>query len=408
MNETAFSRATLPQRLAALFPHDACNPLPSHSDLFLAEGRIAGSDVLVVATDPATFLGTFGICECDDFQWALQRARATGAPLLLLLDSAGARLNAGLPIQGALRSLMRAVLDARFDQVPMLAVLGRYAFGAASMLASAAGQRLQSENTLIAMSGPKVLAAHGANPDDAKALHLHINGAARSAANPDDVLLDDTLPAYAAAVRDWLVTPLAPAITGLSLQADRARLQARLHTTIAYDSLPAAVAAAVAATAAAGKLAWRSGPFGAADALALCRQFEQEIIAAPALPMTLVIDSPGHSVDLCDEQVFLSQYLVHLAMSLRHQTRNGVEVQLLIERQISGGVYIALAAGATRTELAPDAMVRTLPASALLQILGDDTPETPDGAAHLEWGVVDAVRSTVPDNQRDTDKLTLV
>ncbi len=403
MNETSFSCATLPQRLAALFSADPWSALPTHSDLVLAEGRIAGRNVLVVATDPATLLGTFGICECDDFQWALQRARATGAPLVLLLDSAGARLNAGLPIQGALRSLMRAVLDARFDQVPMLAVLGRYAFGAASMLAGAASQRLQSANTLIAMSGPKVLAAQANSDLDPKELHQHIkshlNGHARSAASEEDVLIDDTLTDYAFAVRAWLEAPLAPAINAESLQAERERLQARLQASALAEMSPGLQVS--------GRFSWRSGPFGAVDALALCKRLEQEIAAMPTLPLTLAMDSPGHSVDLRDEQVFLTQYLVHLAMFLRYQTRNGVDVGLLIERQISGGVYIALAAGATRTELASDAMVRTLPASALMQILGDDTPETPDGAAHLEWGVVDLVRPTVQDNQRDADALTL-
>ncbi len=399
MNETSFSRATLMQRLAALFSPDPWSPLPTHSDLVLAEGCIAGRDVLVVATDPDTVLGTFGICECDDFQWALQRARATGVPLLLLIDSAGARLNAGLPIQGALRSLMRAVLDARFNEVPMLAVLGRYAFGAASMLAAAASQRLQSAQSLMAMSGPKVIAAQAGDGLDLPTLRSLINGCARSATSASDILLDDTLQAYAKAVREWLQAPPALTLNALSLQAERERLQARLRASaLAGDSVALQTTE---------RISWRSGLMGAVDALALCERFDQEIMATPLVPLTLAIDIPGHSVDLRDEQVFLSQYLVHLALSLRHHTRNGVDVGLLIEGQISGGVYIALAAGASRTELAPNAMVRTLPAAALLQILGDDTSETPDGAAHLEWGVVDRLRTAAEDNQRDTDALTL-
>src|SRR2546430_718231 len=42
-------------------------------------------------------------------------------------------------------------------QVPMLAVLGRYAFGSASMLSFSAHARLYSESTQLAMSGPRVL-----------------------------------------------------------------------------------------------------------------------------------------------------------------------------------------------------------------------------------------------------------
>jgi hypothetical protein len=150
-----------------------------------------------------------------------------------------------------------------------------------------------------------------------------------------------------------------------------------------------------------------SSGFGAADALALCDAVDRAIASAPSRRLTLAIDCPGHSVDMRDEALFLSQYLTHLGLSLRYHTRSGADVRLLIRKQISGGIYIALAAGASQTELAPAAMVRTLPSSTLLQILRDDTPETPDGAAHLEWGVVDLVGVSGHGSERDADKITL-
>src|SRR5688572_9159572 len=102
LEQKTYSRALLPQRLAALFDGDAWQYLATNSDLRLAEGHIAGRKVLVVATDPAAALGTFGVDECVDFKWAVLRARATGVPVLLLIDSAGTRLTAGLPVQGAI------------------------------------------------------------------------------------------------------------------------------------------------------------------------------------------------------------------------------------------------------------------------------------------------------------------
>ena len=92
-------------------------------------------------------------------------------------------------------------------------------------------------------------------------------------------------------------------------------------------------------------------------------------------------------------------------MTLRSLTRSGADIRLRIEGQISGGIYIALAAGATATELGVGASVRTLPMSALLEILGDASPAM-DDAAHLEWGVVDTL--VAPTQARDyADKLTL-
>ena len=396
MNESSFSLATLAQRLAAIFSEGPWKQLAIHSDLCLAEGEIGGRKVLVVATDPARVLGTFGICECDDFQWALQRARATGSPLVLLLDSAGARLNAGLPIQGALRSLMRAMLDARFAELPMLTVIGRYAFGAASMVAAATSVRLHAAGSLVAMSGPRVLAAHPDNHLSQDSLRRRISGQARCAQSSTDLLIDDNLDSFAFAVRAWAAHPTAYPVTRQTLATERQRLRARL---LDNGMCGGGVMRRLEDT-----LSCASASFGAGEVLALCDRLDHEL--ATGRPMTLAIDCPGHSVAMQDEEIYLTQYLVHLAMSLRYYTRRGAEVRLQIRRQISGGIYIVLAAGATLTELAHGAMVRTLPSSALLQILGDDTPETPDGAGHLEWGVVDLLRP-LHGTQNDAGELTL-
>jgi hypothetical protein len=384
-SESSFSRATLTQRLAALFAGGLPNlqpiQLPTHSDLRLVEGDIAGRRVLVVATDPAAQLGTLGISECDDFQWALQRARATGVPLVLLIDSAGARLNAGLPIQGALRRLMRSLLDARSAGLPVLALLGRYAFGAASVLVGTAEQRLHTSSTLLSMSGPKVLLAQ-APALDAELVAERINGAARSALSPADVLLKDTLKDFALATLAWVAEVTPRPLTLQQLAQDRIRLTARLPVQQFTPALRDDIV-----------LCKLQHGFGAADALRLCAQLEHAAAHAPGRALTLAIDCAGHSVLLDDEEIFLTQYLVHLAATLRQLTRSGVDIRLQIHGQISGGIYIALAAAATSTELADGACVRTLPAATLQHILGDLQCEVADPHAHLAWGVVDKLLS---------------
>ncbi len=386
MEKHKYSCAPLQQRLAAVFDVRAWQYLATHSNLCLAEGCIAGRKVLLVATDPAAALGTFGLAECADFRWAVLRSRAMGIPLVLLIDSAGARLDTGLPVQGALRALLREVLDARLAEVPMLAVLGRYAFGAASMLACAAHERLYSEHTLLVMSGPRVLQA--ALPDRAghDTVARRINGIARSAVGHADRLIADDLDAYAEAVKAWVANSVEVGQTRDALMRERRHLRQRLP--------------ADACCASGGPILDSDGhtlrcltekPFGATDALALLDLAESTCLNGTTKPITIAVDCPGHSVLLQDEEIILSQYLVHLALGLRRLVCEGTPMRLFITGQISGGIYIALASAAATTELAPDAIVRTLPPASLVQIFGHDVEETVKSASYVEWGVVDAV-----------------
>ncbi|HJV79685.1 hypothetical protein [Noviherbaspirillum sp.] len=388
MEQKIYSRAELSQRLAALFKGSAWQYLATNSDLRLVEGQIAKRKVLVIATDPAAALGTFGVAECVDFKWALLRARATGAPILLLIDSAGTRLTAGLPVQGAIRALMREVLDARLAEVPMLAVIGRYAFGSASMLSFSVDARLYSESTQLAMSGPRVLQAALADDASRDTVSSRINGISRAAVGNAEQLVADDLDAYAEAVHAWVAKPIRPCVTREALLAERRHLSQRMSAG-AQDAVRAS-----------GK---DEGPvldgdtlrcvmgrsFGAADAIMLAELAESACSHGAMKRLTIVMDCPGHSTLMQDEELILSQYLVHLALSLRHLVREGVSIRLRVTGTLSGGIYIGLAAAASSTELAPGATIRTLPVSSLLNIFGNEMQETAHRASYVEWGLVD-------------------
>jgi hypothetical protein len=387
LERKTYSRAALPQRLAALFNGNAWQYLASNSDLCLAEGHIEGRKVLAVATEPAVALGTFGIGECVDFRWAVRRARATGAPMLLLIDSAGTRLTGGLPVQGAIRALMREVLDARLAGLPMLAVLGRYAFGSASMLSFSAHARLYSESTQLAMSGPRVLQAALADGTSTATVLNRINGVARTAVGDADTLIADDLGAYAEAVREWVANPIAASVTREALIRERRQLSQRLpggaHSAINVAGGPVLDGDTLRCV--------MDRLFGAADAIVLAELTESACVDGALTSLTIEMDCPGHSILLQDEESILSQYLVHLALSLRHLVHEGVSIRLRVTGTLSGGIYIGLAAAASSTELAPGAGIRTLPVSSLVNILGSEVQETGDRASYVEWGLVDRI-----------------
>ncbi len=131
--------------------------------------------------------------------------------------------------------------------------------------------------------------------------------------------------------------------------------------------------------------------FGAADALALAALAESACSDTAIKSLTIVMDCHGHSILLQDEEVILSQYLVHLALCLRHLVRAGAPIRLRVTGTLSGGIYIGLAAAASHTELAPGATIRTLPVSSLVNIFGNEIQETADRSSYVEWGLVDTV-----------------
>lgn len=402
MEQKNYSQAEFSQRLTALFKGDTWQYLATNSDLRIVEGCIAGRNVLVIATDPSAAMGTFGIAECADFKWAVLRARATGVPILLLIDSAGTRLTAGLPVQGAIRTLMREILDARLANVPMLAVIGRYAFGSASMLSFSANARLYSENTQLAMSGPRVLQAALAEGASRDTVLNRINGVARAAIGNADKLIADDLEAYAEAIREWVANPVATCVTRETLLQERRHLSQRLLAgarrlvkdgdglVLDGDTLRCVM----------------DRSFGAADALALAALTESACLNAAIKSLTIVMDCPGHSILLQDEEIILSQYLVHLALWLRHLVRNeGASIRLRVTGTLSGGIYIGLAAATSSTELAPGATIRTLPVSSLVHIFGNELQENVDSASYIEWSLVDSV---LPTNRQADMNLELV
>ena len=93
-------------------------------NLMLARGRVAGVAVHIALVENKIASGSIGVKECDKLASLFRIVATQKTPLLLYLDSAGARVSEGLPALGAFRHMYRAALDMTASGAPFICMLG--------------------------------------------------------------------------------------------------------------------------------------------------------------------------------------------------------------------------------------------------------------------------------------------
>lgn len=349
--------------------------------LTVAQGYCHEKSVRLVLTDRSVAGGSFGVEESDLLAATFVRSREDTMPIVLALDSAGARLTSGLAGLAAFRRMYRAALELRLDGVPMVALLERNCFGGASMLAMLCAVRGALQPARIGMSGPAIIQALAGKQDldasdrDAVRALFGADARARSGAI-DDVFTGEHLQ------RDMLASLLwRAANTRLDIQREHEKLKQRLHA--------AGVAVPTMSIADASQLFRRAIPVGAYEIWQLAEALLQ---AKDENAITLRIDCPGQAASRQDELLVLSEYVAHLALCIADCCANGSEIVTRIEGECSGGIYVALAAGVARVEATPSANLRVLPEKAVTVVMGEAPPKEALKDA-LDTGVVDRVVS---------------
>jgi hypothetical protein len=419
-----FSTAAAAARVNGVLDPATFKPL-AHSaagtTLMAGAGRVEGEQVWVAATDPHRARGALGVGEADALCALFQAARREVHPLLLLVDSAGAKVDEGLAALGAFRRLFREALLTRLAGVPMLALLGKACFGGASMLACVCGLRVYSSETLLAVSGPGVIEALGGRGEldaaDANQVRALMGGAARGRLSMSESLATDSMSAFrdsaARLLRDSGDLRTAPDCgTQHSLLGQRltrgdvepgppppAQLDLsirRLERLVPPGYSPAARGHVCMALPPAGSdrpafLGTLSGGAVGADA---CWRLADALLdlhrSNPKSPVVLLLDAVGHAATRRDEASMLSAYLAHLSLAGGWLAQCGHDVSLWIPGAAAGAVYVAFAAPAQRVSALHGARIRILPEAAVRQILGASAEQPVDPDAWLRTGVIDA------------------
>lgn len=367
----SFLALSTTQRVTALLGRQLTSSAAPEG-LLLGIAEVDHKVVSIAATRAEIKKGTLGVAECDALAQFVQDAARSSDGFIFLVDSAGARLDEGLPIQGALRRAAKALTEASLDGLDSIAIFGRNAFGGASLLAYALGTQAYSMDSRLAMSGPRILQRAGDATEEAVA--DVISGPSRCRQSGLKVCERGLQPA---AVRQWLraerggLSPLnnAEALKNRVLNLGLSEQPGALLRT-ADDSLTCTHGVVP----------------GAADLLRLIQEIEEH----PEIAQ-IHLGWVGHSLHLNDEAVIQSAYLARLSRVLCARARSGRPIQLIIQSETSGGIYIALASGASQVVLGPNGRVITLPESALQSISKNYADFSPQHIDPLAAGAVDTI-----------------
>lgn len=423
----SFSAAPALARLNGLLDPDSVRLDPAGGGecaVLCARGALGGRPVRVLAFDRSVAGGSIGALESARLAQGLDAARAGSEPVLLIIDSAGARLTEGLGALGAFRRLFGSVLAARASGVPMLALLARNCFGGASMLAFACDARVYSERTLLAVSGPAVIQKLGGarelDASDRDAVRSLMGGAARCRHGGPEQRVDDTAAAFRAAALAWIARPRTA--YGDRLRARHRALGERLEQQAGPLTYPQPGAAlppqltrrltalfpagsrcalqdgvlwgvARVGTAEVGLLGLMQGvKVGARAAWLLAHGAREYSRRRPGGALLLLMDAPGQALTRRDEELVLADYLSHLPQVL-YRIGQRHPLTLLITGEAAGASYVSLAAPARRVLALRGASLYELPPEAVAQVLGHAQEEDRGPATLLRLGVVDEILS---------------
>jgi hypothetical protein len=381
-----------------------------HGNLARGRGRLDGRAVRIALVDNRFASGAIGSAEAERLVALLRVAATEKSPVVLYLDSAGAKVSEGLKALGAFRALFRAGLDAALAGAPLAVVLGRNCYGGSSMLAHLAPQRLFSPGTQLAMSGPAILASTaGMSPMDEM-----FRAMAEAALAPDARAKSsgaNRVWSPGMQVGAWLREALAArgdAITSMRFRHEA--LEARFGKRPPDPPWEAVrrrdlekIYARCEARESQGLLAGqgqREGadepflglvgkqPLGAARAWRFAAAVWQHVERPPAR-LEVFLDCATHAPRLEDERLVLTEYIVDMAFALASLGARGTRVGLTVLGQAGGGVYVALAAPAHRVASVYGAEIQVLPGAAVAAILGTSQESVPGFAEYRESGVAD-------------------
>ena len=215
-------------------PHLALFDLPEQFDDGIVVGRakVAGKPVLLAAQEGRFMGGAFGEVHGAKLTGLLRAARKLGWPVLILFDTGGVRLQEANAGEMAIGEIMREVVLARMDGVPVIGLIGGRSgcFGGGGLIAGCCSTLVISEQGRLSVTGPEVIETNrGAEEFDSKdrALVWRVTGGKhRYLIGAVDQFVEDSGAAFRNAAIESLSRPAS--LDATVLAAEQKRLETRL------------------------------------------------------------------------------------------------------------------------------------------------------------------------------------
>jgi hypothetical protein len=370
----------------------------------IARGSLDGKPVHVALVENRTASGAIGVREAERLGSLFRVAALERAPVVLYLDSAGAKVSEGLAALGAFRQLYRAGLEAVFAGSRVAAVLGRNCFGGSSMLAFLGRRRLFGPRSRLGMSGPAVIAASGgmnALDEAFQAMaEAAMSPAARAKASPLNTAWTPEVD-LAQWLRDTFAAPEGEVSRERALHHEG--MAARMKGGLAHAQwqavfrrdleriYPAGYALEESDGVLRGSARDEAGEIGLAGVagrrpldVQRAWRFSEVVWTQLASPpgtrlarLEVLLDCASHAPGLEEERAVQTDFVVDMAFALAALARAGTRIGLTILGQAGGGVYVALAAPAERVRSVYGADIQVLPGAAVAAILGSSREALP-------------------------------
>jgi acetyl-CoA carboxylase beta subunit len=359
------------ERARALLDPGSVDLERSAGSILFVRGKLAQRPVHLALTDRRRAGGALGARESDELRDLLVHARPDRRAVVLVLESAGARLDEGLASLGAFRRLFAAVLDTRLTGIELIGVVHGDCFGGASLVTFACQQQIGVAAARIGLSGPAIIAASGAV--DREAVRRLVGVEQRHVWQVLPRICDDDV----GALRDGLVALLAGQAPALDLRDRHQRLHQRLIRAGLAPAMPPE--------------RWIGFVEGQPVGARACWLAAEWLLEhQPRDALDILLDTPGHATTALEEMLGLSEFVAHLALCLMHIKTQGTHLRLKITGQASGAIYVALAAPATTVLAQANARVRVLPPEAVARVLRTALPAE-DLERARECGVIDEI-----------------
>jgi malonate decarboxylase beta subunit len=216
-------------------PHLPQFDLPRQFDDGMVVGRAMLDDkpVFVAAQEGRFMGGAFGEVHGAKLTGLLRAARdMRSAPVLILFDTGGVRLQEANAGEVAIAEIMRALVDARAAGVPVIGLVGGRAgcYGGGGLLAACCSALAVSEHGRISVSGPKVIETNRGveafDSSDQALVWRTMGGKHRRLTGSADRFTDDSQAGFRRAALALLANHRAFDLT--TLEADQARLDERI------------------------------------------------------------------------------------------------------------------------------------------------------------------------------------